>query len=155
MRDEKNIPFSFVFDELEKLQPIVRPMFGCFAVYVDIKIMLILRNRKDHTDDNGVWIATAPEHHESLKMLLPSMRPIKVLGKISKWQNIPVDSEDFEESVMKVCELILKRDARIGAVPKSRLKKSKKPVTKKSAKKISKPAKKSSKRPVKRSNKKS
>jgi hypothetical protein len=129
----KPIPFDFVLEELERLKPSVRPMFGCFAVYVDIKIMLMLRNRTDHEDDNGVWIATAEEHHESLKKILPSMRPIKLLGKVTKWQNLPVDADDFEENVLKVCQLILKRDVRIGAIPKSRSVKKKKSVKKKSS----------------------
>lgn len=137
MASPKPIPFDFVIEQLERLNPTIRPMFGCFALYVGEKIMVMLRNRGDHEDDNGVWIATAEEHHESLRKILPSMRPINVLGKISKWQNIPVDSDDFEESVMKVCQLILKRDERIGAIPKSRSVKKKKPA-KKAAKKSNK-----------------
>jgi hypothetical protein len=133
--ENKQIPFDFVLAELERLNPVVRPMFGCYAVYIDVKIMAMLRNRADHAEDNGVWIATTEEHHEGLKKLLPSMRPIKLLGKVSKWQNLPADSDDFEENVMKACQLILKRDARIGAIPKPRSAKKKKTVAKKSSRK--------------------
>jgi hypothetical protein len=135
VKKEKVIPFDFVVQELDRLRPTVRSMFGCFAVYVDIKIMLMLRNRPDHLEDNGVWVATADEHHDSLKKILPSMRPIKLLGKVSKWQNLPVDSDDFEENVMKVCQLILKGDVRIGTIPKSKTVKKKKSGVKKSSKK--------------------
>ena len=39
-------------------------MFGCTAIYVADKIMLILRDRPDETADNGVWLATTAQHHE-------------------------------------------------------------------------------------------
>jgi len=38
-------------------------MFGCLAVYVKEKIVLILRDRRDETADNGVWLATTEDHH--------------------------------------------------------------------------------------------
>lgn len=106
-------------------------MFGCHAVYVGEKIMLIMRNKSDNHDfDNGIWISTKSEHHETLKKIFPSMRSIQVLGNgATNWQNLPLDADDFEESANQICELILKNDPRIGNVPKAR--KSKKKVTKK------------------------
>jgi hypothetical protein len=88
--------------------------------------MVILRKRDDHTDANGVWIATSKEHHASLKKELPSMQSVYILsdGKgETGWQMIPVDADDFEEAVSKVCNLILKGDERIGKIPKSKKKK--------------------------------
>ena len=35
---------------------------------------------------------------------------------------LPVDAEDFEESVLSACALVLAGDARIGKVPKPRRK---------------------------------
>jgi hypothetical protein len=99
-------------------------MFGCFAVYHGSKLVLILRDRKDHAHDNGVWLATTHQYHESLKKAFPSMRPIRLLGEnTSAWQNLPVTAEDFEESVMLACEMILKNDPRIGKTPQSKKKK--------------------------------
>lgn len=125
VRQHKSIPFRFVLDELDSLNPRTNPMFGCFGVYVGDKIVLALRSKDSHTDDNGVWIATKPEHHESLKKILPSMRSIRVLGGGSetKWQIIPEEAGDFEESVMKICSLIRKGDPRIGSIPKAKKKK--------------------------------
>ncbi|WP_333818872.1 hypothetical protein [Ohtaekwangia sp.] len=123
MKNRKTIPFDFVLEQLFAAEPVVKPMFGCYAVYVRDKIVLILRNRDDFTDDNGVWIATAPEHHESLKPDFPSMRSVKLLGgRITAWQNLPYDSADFEESVIKACSYILGGDQRIGKIPKPRKK---------------------------------
>jgi len=99
-------------------------MFGCYAVYVGEKIVLILRNRNDHPDDNGVWIATTPEHHSGLKTMFPHMRSIQLLGeKTTSWQNLPSTSPDFEERVMDACDLILRNDPRIGKVPQKKRKK--------------------------------
>ena len=71
-------------------------MFGCLAVYVAEKIVLILRDRPTEKRDNGVWLATGPEHHESLRHEFPNMRTIHLLGeKITNWQNLPVDAPDF------------------------------------------------------------
>lgn len=115
MTKKLSIPFEFVLEQLYSVNVEIRPMFGCFALYVHNKIVLILRKRKTSTKDNGVWLATNKEHHASLKANFPSMRSIKVLGgKESNWQNLPADSDDFEEMVTKACEMILHGDKRIG-----------------------------------------
>jgi hypothetical protein len=94
-------------------------MFGCLAVYIDEKIVVALRDKRDGTVDNGVWLATTKEHHETLRRELPSMRSIEVLGKaVTGWQVIPADAAHFERDALRACELILARDPRIGKVPK-------------------------------------
>ena len=121
---KSKIPFEFVLDELDRIQPRVKPMFGCYAIYVGEKLVLILRERNDHRDDNGVWMAALHEHHASLKKEFPCMRSVRLLGSAeSVWQNIPVDEDDFEELVLKACRLILKGDVRIGKIPKPKKKK--------------------------------
>lgn len=120
----KKIPFEFVMEALARANPRIKPMFGCQAIYLEEKIVLILRKRKDYEEDNGVWVATAPEHHVSLKKDFPSLRSIRLLGgRLTAWQNLPFEADDFEESVMKACEFILKGDVRIGKVPKTKSKK--------------------------------
>ncbi len=121
---KSKIPFEFVLEELDRIQPRVKPMFGCYAIYVGEKLVLILRDRKDHPDDNGVWMAALHEHHASLKKEFPCMRSVRLLGTAeSVWQNIPVDEDDFEELVLKACRLISKGDVRIGKIPKPKKKK--------------------------------
>jgi hypothetical protein len=118
----KKLPFDFVLAELEELGPTTRPMFGCHAVYVDDKIVFILRDKKNPPDDDGVWVATTREHHAALLKDLPSLRSITVLagGGVTGWQILPAEAEDFEESVLLACELVKRRDARIGKVPGGR-----------------------------------
>ena len=100
-------------------------MFGCHAVYAGDKIVLVLRNRPDHIEANGVWVATKKEFHDSLKKDLPSLRSVYLLSdgvSETNWQMIPLESDSFEEEVTKACELILEGDKRIGNVPKRKRK---------------------------------
>lgn len=122
MKKKTSIPFDFVLEQLYSVNVEIRPMFGCFGLYVHNKIVLILRKKNTSTADNGVWLATSKEHHGSLKRVFPSMRSIKVFGgKESNWQNLPADANDFEEMVIQACDLILHGDNRIGRETKSRM----------------------------------
>ena len=121
VKKRRPIPHEFVLDAIAPLSPQTRPMFGCLAVYVDDKIVLILRHKDNSSADNGVWLATSEDHHESLRREFPNMRSIQVLGKkVTGWQVLPIDAPDFEEAAMRACELILARDPRIGKVPGAR-----------------------------------
>lgn len=121
VKRRKVVPHEFVLDAVAALAPETRPMFGCIAVYVGDKIVLILRDKRDKTADNGVWLATSKEHHESLRCEFPNMRSIQVLGKkITGWQVLPADAPDFEQAALRACELIVNRDPRIGKVPGAR-----------------------------------
>jgi len=114
----KAVPHEFVLEAIASLSPYTRPMFGCLAVYVQDKIVLILRDKPTNTVDNGVWLATTEEHHESLRREFPNMRSIQVLRKpVTGWQVLPADAPDFEAAALRACELVLAGDARIGKVP--------------------------------------
>ena len=118
VKQRKAVPHQFVLDAITELSPWTRPMFGCLAVYVEEKIVLILRGKRDNTADNGVWLATTKEHHQSLRREFPNMRSIRVLGKkVTGWQVLPADAPDFEEAALRACELIVAGDPRIGKVP--------------------------------------
>jgi hypothetical protein len=120
-KQRKPVPHAFVLDAIAPLSPETRPMFGCLAVYVQGKIVLILRDKRDQTVDNGVWLATTKEHHQSLRREFPNMRSIQVLGKkITGWQVLPADAQDFEEAALHACDLVLAGDPRIGKVPEGR-----------------------------------
>ena len=121
LKPRKPVPHQFVLDAMEALSPRTRSMFGCLAVYVGDKIVLILRDKRDPAPDNGVWLATTLEHHQSLHCDFPNMRSIQLFGKeVTDWQVLPLDSPDFEEAALRACELILAGDPRIGKVPKAR-----------------------------------
>jgi hypothetical protein len=123
-KQRKPIPHAFVLDSIATLSPYTRPMFGCLAIYVKDKIVLILRDKPKSTADNGVWLATTQEH-QSLRREFPNMRSIQVLGKrVTGWQVLPVDAPDFESAALRACELVLAGDPRIGKIPGARTSKS-------------------------------
>ncbi len=85
---KKKLPFQFVLDELEPLAPLVKPMFGCHAVYVGEKLVLFLCERESLldpqkvADQQGVWLATTREAYASLAAEFPSAR--KAAGRIEQ-----------------------------------------------------------------------
>ena len=123
VKRRKAVPFDFVLDAIAAVSPRTRPMFGCLAVYVDDKIVFALRDKRDTPADNGVWLATTTAHHESLLREFPSMRSIQLLGKsVTGWQVLPADASDFEQAALRACELVVRKDPRIGKVPAERKK---------------------------------
>jgi hypothetical protein len=121
VKQRKPVPYEFVLDAVSQIPIETRPMFGCLSVYVDDKIVLMLRQKQKQTEDNGLWLATTEDHHQSLRREFPNMRSVQLFGgKITGWQVLPADSPDFESAALRACELIVARDPRIGKVPKSR-----------------------------------
>src|SRR6516225_6615378 len=105
IRKRKPIPHQFVLDGIASLSPVTRPMFGCVAVYVGKKIVFFLRDKPGASPDNGVWLATTEEHHESLRREFPNMRSIQLLAKeVTHWQVLPADAADFEEAALRAAD---------------------------------------------------
>ena len=72
----------FVLEELQSLlspdRLRVKAMFGSHALYVDEKIVFILRHRG--TPDDGVWVALSDTAHaQSLSREFPTLRMIRGL----------------------------------------------------------------------------
>jgi len=119
--------YAFVLEELgSRLSPDrlrVKPMFGSHALYVDEKIVFILRRKENSSRDNGVWVAMMPERMESVAKQFPALRLIEMFqtpGRtgFSGWLNLPESEEGFEESVYELCRLVASGDPRIGKIPK-------------------------------------
>jgi hypothetical protein len=120
-RKRKPVPHAFVLEAMAECRHETRSMFGSLAVYVGDKIVFLLRDKLDGSPDNGVWLATHAEHHESLRREFPHMRSIQVFGTpATHWQVLPSDAPDFEAAALRACELVRAKDPRIGKVPASR-----------------------------------
>lgn len=117
----KNIPFPFIFDYLLSLDIKIKPMFGMWSIYLDDKIMLILRQRDKNPQSNSIWVATHKEFHRSLKKDIPVLTSISSEEK--EWILISEENKTFETSARKVCDLILNKDIRIGRIPKTKKRK--------------------------------
>jgi len=130
-KSKKGPKFSFVLEELLD-SPLghrvrTRPMFGCHAVYVDQRIVFILRQKDDRKTrrDNGVWVATQPEHNASLLRDFPMLRPVELFTARGDkgfygWLNLPDSDDSFEETALTLCRLVIAGDPRIGKIPNSR-----------------------------------
>jgi hypothetical protein len=125
----RDLPFDFIFDYLLPIETNVQPFFGMFSVYSGQKLLLILRNRPNQPEMNGIWIPTARGSQPSLQKELPTLHsfpgPRSKKGE-SKWLFIPATSDDLESSAIRVCELIAHRDPRIGRISAPRRPKPKK-----------------------------
>ncbi len=96
-------------------------MFGSHALYVDDKIVFILRAKGDR--DDGVWVAlSSVEHATSLLKTFPSLRLIEMFKQraFGDWLNLPSSEDGFEEAAFDLCRLVGKQDSRIGKIPKAR-----------------------------------
>jgi hypothetical protein len=123
-KPKQKAPHAFVVDALVPLNPEVRRMFSGFAVYLGDRIVCMLRDHAKSPRDNGVWLVlsenTNPKDPE-LRREFPSIRSIELLGdKIGHWLLIPSDSPGFEMEALHACDLLLRRDPRLGRIPKSR-----------------------------------
>lgn len=103
------------------MRPIVKQMFGFTYVFVGDRLILLLRNRKNQSQFNGVWLATDEEHFESLQKEFPVSPAWLISFAKKQWLFIPINAEEFEEYSLKACELILRGDARVDrlSIPKN------------------------------------
>lgn len=130
-KPKKSPAFSFVLEELGD-SPLAgrirtRPMFGSHAVYIDQKIVFILRHRANPKTlrDNGIWVAMLPEFTDSVRKEFPALRPIELFAARSKtgftgWLNLPDTDDSFEESALALCRLLIRGDPRLGKIPNAK-----------------------------------
>ena len=118
---KKQPPFPFILDEIEDLGPRVNPMFASHGVYIGDKIVFILRDKGPTDSDRGMWVVSEKDQTQALLKAFPSLRPIDVLGeKIGNWKKLSANAKDFEENALAVCELVRRRDPRVGKIPESK-----------------------------------
>jgi hypothetical protein len=109
------LPYDFVLKELYPVRPKARKMLGCYALMIDKKILMLLRDREQQPEFNGVFVATSPEHYEALQSELHRSRmEFDLDGAEHTWIFISEDLDDFEAKVKKACEMIKSGDERIG-----------------------------------------
>jgi hypothetical protein len=92
-------------------------MFGAHAIYVDDRIVFILRQKQDKTKrDDGIWVVATQEHMPWLREAFPMLRPIELFG-VKDWINLPESDARFEETALTLCDMVAQKDVRIGKVP--------------------------------------
>ena len=114
-------PFPFILDEIADLGPRVNPMFASHGVYIGDKIVFILRDKSPADSDRGMWVVSEKDQTASLVKAFPTLGPIDVLGeKIGNWKKLSANAPDFEENALAICELVRRRDPRVGKIPESK-----------------------------------
>jgi hypothetical protein len=109
-------PLLWVVDSLmEEPSYIDRAWFGCRAIYLHGRLMLVLCSGEEPW--NGLLIATGHEFHDSLQQEFENVVQHPVL---KKWLYLPEASEDFEALSSDIVEAIRTGDQRFGVEPRER-----------------------------------
>ncbi len=109
------VPYDFVLKYLYPIRPKIRKMLGCYALVANEKILLLLRERDNNPEYNGVFVATQPEYYDQLqKEIHASVMDANIDGLAHSYLFISEDIDDFDEKVKMACEMIKAGDARIG-----------------------------------------
>jgi len=112
-------PFLWVVESImEEPSYIDRAWFGCRAIYLHGRLMLVLCAGEEPW--NGLLIATEHKFHDSIREDFDYLVQHPVL---KKWLYLAETSEDFENVAMDIVEAIRIRDQRFGIEPKERKRK--------------------------------
>ena len=109
------MPFDFLLDYLPA-NVVVKPAIGMYYIYFEGKIVLIFRKVGKNPQHNGIWIATFATAHSSLKSEIPAITDFEFEDHVTETNSLLLHDkqEDFEELGIAVCELVSRRDLRIG-----------------------------------------
>ena len=109
-------PLAWLFEPLEDCPSYERrTMFGCQAAYLGGNLTLLLAAKEEPL--NGVMVATAHEHHASLREQWPALKPHPILGK---WLYLSQRHAQFETVAIAIVKAVRNGDPRIGVAPKPR-----------------------------------
>jgi len=109
-------PLLWVVDSIiEEPSYIDRAWFGCRAIYLHGRLMLVLCFGEEPW--NGLLIATDYEFHDSIRADFACVVQHPVL---KKWLYLAEASEDFETVSSEIIEAIRTADQRFGVEPKER-----------------------------------
>ncbi len=109
-------PFLWVVESImEEPSYIDKAMFGCRAIYLHGRLVLLLTSGAEPW--NGLLIPTDHQFHESIKQDFINVVQHPVL---KKWLYLPEASEDFESAASDIVEAIRLNDHRFGVEPKER-----------------------------------
>ena len=101
-------------------------MFGSTGVYLDERVVFILRQKGDA--DDGVWIAYEPEREQEVLALLPNATRIGRIPNARGWRKLAAASPSFEDDVLHACRIARAEDSPLGKIPVRQAKK-KRPVS--------------------------
>src|SRR5512135_915068 len=111
-------PLLWVVDSImEEPSYVDRAWFGCRAIYLYGRLMLVLCSGEEPW--NGLLIATEKEFHKDIQQEFENVIQHPVL---KKWLYLPEASEDFESVASDIVEAIRMNDQRFGVNPEGQVK---------------------------------
>lgn len=109
------VPYDFVIRYLYPLRPVIKKMLGCYGLFIHQKLVLLLRDRHNQPEFNGIFVATQPLFFEALQSEIHiSNMSFDIDGVQHSWIFLSEDLPEFDEKVRKTCEMIKAGDQRIG-----------------------------------------
>jgi len=103
---------------MEEPSYLEKPMFGCLAVYLHGRLMLVLASGEEPW--NGLLIPTEHQFHNSIKKDFNGVVQHPVL---KKWLYLSEASEDFETVASDIVDAVRMNDLRFGVEPQERISK--------------------------------
>jgi hypothetical protein len=118
----KTHPLLWVVEALmEEPSYLPKPMFGCLAIYLHGRLMLVLASGQEPW--NGLLI---PTEHQSHDAIVKEFQEVVQHSVLKKWLYLPEAIEDFETVASDIVEAVRMNDQRFGVEPKERISKRKK-----------------------------
>jgi hypothetical protein len=118
IKKPKTHPLLWVVEPLiEEPSYLEKPMFGCLAIYLRGRLMLVLASREEPW--NGLLIPTDHQFHDSI---IKDFRDVVQHSVLKKWLYLPEATEDFETVASDIVEAVRMNDLRFGVEPKESVK---------------------------------
>ena len=113
---EYKVPYDFILRYLYPITPKIKKMLGCYGLIVNTTLLLLLRERENQPEFNGIFVATQPQFFDALQNEVhASNMQFNFDGAVHSWIFLSEDLPDFDEKVKKTCEMIKAGDQRIGS----------------------------------------
>jgi len=114
---KKQHPLLWVVESLmEEPSYLEKPMFGCLAIYLHGRLMLVLASGVEPW--NGLLIPTEHQFHDAI---LKEFSDIVQHSVLKKWLYLPEATEDFETVASDIVEAVRMNEQRFGVEPKERV----------------------------------
>ena len=112
----KTHPLLWVVESLmEKPSYLQKPMFGCLAIYLHGRLMLVLASGQEPW--NGLLIPTEHQFHDAI---VKEFQEVVQHSVLKKWLYLPEATEDFETVASDIIEAVRMNDQRFGVEPKEK-----------------------------------
>lgn len=121
---KKQHPLLWVVEPLmEEPSYLEKSMFGCLAIYLHGRLMLVLASGEEPWD--GLLIPTEHQFHDAIQK---EFRDVVQHSVLKKWLYLPEATEDFETVASDIVEAVRMNDQRFGVEPKERVSRKKKQI---------------------------